>query len=68
MNVLQPPDNLVQEEPEMLLAQILLASQYLMQIRIHKLKHNVHILELFPWRWHQNCVDFNDILVFEQPQ
>lgn len=66
MNVFEASDDLVEEEPEMFLAEILLTLEYFMQVRIHELEDNVNIFKLLSRKGCKDSLYLDDILVFEQ--
>ena len=68
MHVIDPSQNLVHKQLEMLPGQLLITSQNFMQISIHELKNNVNVVEFLSCHGHQNGLEVNDVLMFEQFQ
>lgn len=68
MHIVEPSKNLIHKELEMLSRQLLIASQNLVQISVHELKHNVNMVKFLSCHGHQNSLEVDDILMLEQFQ
>ena len=68
VDVFKPSQQLIQEEFVMFFSQWLLAFDDRCEIGVHHLRYHVHILEIFPRFREDDCLDIDDVLMFEEFQ
>ena len=67
VNKLQTPENLIEKVAGVFVCQWLVSVNDLMQVTLHKVQHNIHILKVL----HTGCHNLpygNDIIMFEVEQ
>ena len=68
MYVLESTKKLVQEKLVMFRGEVIIRLDHLMEIRLHKLKNNIDILELPPRRREHDVLNLNYVWVTKQPK
>lgn len=67
MDILEPSQQLIEEELHVVVGQRLIRLNDLCQIRLHELGNNVDLIERLSVLGLQNPLDPQDVLVLEQP-
>ena len=68
MNVLERTQDLVEEVLAMIVCEWLRRANYLVQIGVHELRHDVHVFKLVWSNRRQDVPDANHILMIEMAQ